>query len=159
MLSALLVSVLMSSALDVYVRVFPQGHETRKSPVYGPRAGENRRLWARPWDQISTAVHRLCLNSMVRLNDVRVYCTLVGFQGFSCHGVSNQVPSSRGAPQVHIIQFTHRPVGDRLHHGWALHTQASVPRIQWSGYHIQDLPSPGYAKEGNNWWKKQKHLI
>lgn len=61
-----------------------------------------------------------------------------------------QVPSPRGAAQIHILQFTHRPVGSWLHHGRALHPQASVPRIQRSGHHFQDLPSVGHAKKSNH---------
>lgn len=60
----------------------------------------------------------------------------------------HQVQSPRGAPQIHILQLTHRPVGYRLHHGRALYPQASFSRLQWSRHHIQSVPSLGYTKEG-----------
>lgn len=47
------------------VRLFSQGYETWEPSVYGPRAGENSWLWPRPWDPISTTIHRLRLNQMV----------------------------------------------------------------------------------------------
>lgn len=62
----------------------------------------------------------------------------------------HQVQSPGGAPQIHFLQFAHRPVGRWLHHGRALYPQTSFPRLQRSGHHIQDLPSPGHAKEGNS---------
>lgn len=61
----------------------------------------------------------------------------------------DQVQSPRSSPQIHILQFAHRPVGRRLHHGRALHPQASLPGLQWSRHHIQSLHSPGHTKEGN----------
>lgn len=66
------------------------------------------------------------------------------------HLVLDQVPSPRGAPQIHILQFSHRPVGSWLHHGWALHPQTTFPRLKRSGHHFQDLPSIGNTKKSNH---------
>lgn len=41
-----------------------------------------------------------------------------------------QVQSSRGVVEVHFVQLSDRPVGCGLHHGRALHPQASVPWLQ-----------------------------
>lgn len=90
--------------------------------------------------------HNLCSTCVCQKGkgtfEIWVKCTLV----------LPQVQSPRGAAEIHVLQLTHRPVGRWLHHGWAVHPQTPVPRIQWNRHHLQNLSSPGNTQEGTRFY-------